>query len=170
MGEDDPLPNHDHSMWHISTADSAMSGITTCREDESHSFRSPQKVSRLSSQVGLLAWREAWTTAEPFRLPRHSTEWHFLKRQPSLTVAGPRRFCTGLPFYASIGRLRSISMHEPKGGLQAVAAVLWGAYPIWGSGLSANAPFWRSGSDRSRAGPRQCSCRVDNPSCRANVL
>jgi hypothetical protein len=39
----------------------------------------------------------------PFRLPRLSTEWLQLKQQPSLTVAGPRRFRTGLPFYALAG-------------------------------------------------------------------
>src|SRR6478736_4412015 len=71
-------------------------------EDESHSFRSPQKVSRLIPQVGLLAWREATELAEPLHLPR-SFDRVAMKRQPSLTVAGPRRFHTGLPFYALSG-------------------------------------------------------------------
>lgn len=56
-----------------------------------------RKSADFMRQVGLLAWREQeqLPTASPSPSSQPSG---FLKRQPSLAVAGPRRFCTEVPF------------------------------------------------------------------------
>src|SRR5262245_24167744 len=70
----------------------------------SHSFRSPQKVSRhFLRQVSWLGGRQRQSAAEPFRLPLLARSRVDSKWPPSLTVAGPRRFFTGLPCWALVG-------------------------------------------------------------------
>jgi hypothetical protein len=89
-------------------------GSSDCTEDESHSFRSPQKVSRPDSQVGLLARREVIVSAQPLHLPRLNQPSGHRNGIPSFTVAGPRRFCTGLPCYPLAGHLILVRYHTHR--------------------------------------------------------
>src|SRR5882672_1048151 len=92
-----------------------------------HAFCSPQKGSRFT-WVGLLAWRGHVNWLSPstgFRrqlafavdclslhLPQQHAEWLSGSDAPSLTVAEPRRTCTGLPCYARRGHPRRRSLYH----------------------------------------------------------
>ncbi len=84
-----------------------------------HAFCSPQKVSRHEPWVGLLARREqatGWCRCVSLHLPRPAGRVVVRSDAPSLTVAGPRRTCTGLPCYAPRGHPRPdryITIHSP---------------------------------------------------------
>ena len=59
-------------------------------------FCSPQKVDR--RMLGQVSWLGGGSVAAGrFTFPGRSAEWRVQSDVPSLTVAGPRRFCTGLP-------------------------------------------------------------------------
>ena len=74
-----------------------------------HAFCSPQKVCRftLGRSPGL---EGAESPAGRFTFPGRDAEW-YSKRRPSLTVAEPRRICTGLPCYARRGHLGAWLYH-----------------------------------------------------------
>jgi hypothetical protein len=98
--------------------DQPRSGSSICSEDESHSFRSPQKVSRsILRQVSWLGGRHE-RLPHRFAFPGLSTEW-LSSETATLTHSGgtaPVSHRTSL--LGPCGHLRLTSMQEQTGRLQ----------------------------------------------------